>query len=333
MLSKMEVGEIRESVKNEQTINTYAVTPTGRVVVTRGTDLWQSDTPSVPWVKKTLSDYFAGQKVINYDALTQTEKFPLKSIATHVVLPSGAEIITAEDRIWQRTSTTVKEWKTLSLIDYFTNHTVGNAQPDKPEEQLPTARWETHAVSQTEKEVISLDGNVWVRNNQQETTWKLYSKEEYVSGPKPDVVENTSQPPVYNSSELKQTGTVQTDVDTNVPPATSWNAHVFTPQGEELIIVDDTVWKKSSTAPWTKASLSTLFTGVNAPTIGKKEKKENEPAEEDAFSALSDQLLEELRKFFRPELLNRFDEISVFRPLTAVHMLKIVEYRMKLKKN
>lgn len=34
-------------------------------------------------------------------------------------------------------------------------------------------------------------------------------------------------------------------------------------------------------------------------------------------------LLSELQKFFKPELLNRFDEIIVFKPLTEEHMLKI----------
>ncbi len=38
------------------------------------------------------------------------------------------------------------------------------------------------------------------------------------------------------------------------------------------------------------------------------------------FSELSGMLADELHKFFRPELLNRFDEIVVFKPLQAKHM-------------
>lgn len=49
----------------------------------------------------------------------------------------------------------------------------------------------------------------------------------------------------------------------------------------------------------------------------------------DAFTKLSEKLFGELRKFFSPELLNRFDEIIIFRPLTREHMLKIVDLILK----
>ena len=39
--------------------------------------------------------------------------------------------------------------------------------------------------------------------------------------------------------------------------------------------------------------------------------------------------MEELRKFFRPELLNRFDEVVIFRPLSKENMDKIVELQIK----
>jgi hypothetical protein len=48
------------------------------------------------------------------------------------------------------------------------------------------------------------------------------------------------------------------------------------------------------------------------------------------FVRLTELLLEELRKFFRPELLNRFDEIIVFKPLSPQHMLKIVNLQLNL---
>lgn len=48
------------------------------------------------------------------------------------------------------------------------------------------------------------------------------------------------------------------------------------------------------------------------------------------FSAMAGKLMEELRKFFRPELLNRFDEIVVFEPLTPANMLKIVDLQLKM---
>ena len=37
----------------------------------------------------------------------------------------------------------------------------------------------------------------------------------------------------------------------------------------------------------------------------------------------------ELHKFFRPELINRFDEVIMFEPLRFVHMKRIVEIKLK----
>jgi len=46
------------------------------------------------------------------------------------------------------------------------------------------------------------------------------------------------------------------------------------------------------------------------------------------FIQLAVKLLEELKKFFRPEMLNRFDEVVVFRPLTGEILLKITELQV-----
>ncbi len=46
------------------------------------------------------------------------------------------------------------------------------------------------------------------------------------------------------------------------------------------------------------------------------------------FAALSERLLAELRNFFRPELLNRFDEIIIFKPLAYQDMIKIVDLQV-----
>ena len=39
--------------------------------------------------------------------------------------------------------------------------------------------------------------------------------------------------------------------------------------------------------------------------------------------------MDELRKFFRPELINCFDEVIIFEPLKYKHMMKIAELQMK----
>ncbi|MEI6326677.1 MAG: ATP-dependent Clp protease ATP-binding subunit [Candidatus Roizmanbacteria bacterium] len=47
------------------------------------------------------------------------------------------------------------------------------------------------------------------------------------------------------------------------------------------------------------------------------------------YTALKEMVMGELRKFFRPELINRFDEVVVFEPLQFKHMKKIVELQLK----
>ncbi|MCR4263788.1 MAG: AAA family ATPase [Candidatus Roizmanbacteria bacterium] len=367
LIDEMQVGELHVPKKDEHTVGTYVVTPTGRMIVTRGKEFWQLEqtkqTPPAAWTKKPISDYFAGQKLVEYDALSQNQKFPAESFDTHVVLPSGAEILTVDDRIWQRTSTTAKEWKTQSLIDYFKGHSVSNAEPDKPEQQLPTAQWETHAVSPAEKEVLSLGDRVWVRDGQQGTVWKTFTKEEYLKpaeAPVPDKIQtqpepdkktspDAQQPPVYSSSELPKTETAsqpnksaatlpgapdarkeKPDQAVEMPSVKAWDSHLFTPAGDEMIVVGSAVWQRKPNQPWQKQELSAVLSGQNTPVVMKKD----EPSKEDAafeskFMMLTEQLLEELRKFFKPELLNRFDEVIVFRPLTAQHMLAIVELQIE----
>lgn len=48
-----------------------------------------------------------------------------------------------------------------------------------------------------------------------------------------------------------------------------------------------------------------------------------------AYNGLKELVMGELRKFFRPELINRFDEVIVFEPLMLKHMKKIVELQFK----
>jgi len=44
---------------------------------------------------------------------------------------------------------------------------------------------------------------------------------------------------------------------------------------------------------------------------------------------IKDRVSSELRKFFRPELLNRFDEVIIFEPLKFVQMMQIVRLQLK----
>lgn len=56
-----------------------------------------------------------------------------------------------------------------------------------------------------------------------------------------------------------------------------------------------------------------------------EESAKNEPDQEKMFSELTKTLVDELHKFFRPELLNRFDELVVFKPLQKKDMAQIAK--------
>jgi ATP-dependent Clp protease ATP-binding subunit ClpB len=50
---------------------------------------------------------------------------------------------------------------------------------------------------------------------------------------------------------------------------------------------------------------------------------------EDGREALRDVMVERLREFFRPEFLNRVDEVLVFGPLSKLHLAKIVQIQLR----
>lgn len=317
MLKESEVGPLVMKAKTS-TVNTYTITPTGREIATLGnfifekeskkqqqsdviTPLEQSQTDpkdalKPKWIKKPLTEYFAGQKLLGADILNPQEKFPMKQFDTHVVSPSGEEQITLGGRIWKRRSTTSKEWESMNLVDYLKDHQVANAQPDHPEEQLPTAKWETHAISPQEEETITLGDRLWMRPNLQTKEWQVKNIKDYAQGQNLD----------------------------------SWKIHLFKPTGEEMIVSGSDVLVKTAPNQWQKKPLTQVITGENAPVSeATKEEKAAQTESEEKFAALTEKLMEELRKFFRPELLNRFDEIIVFKPLSASHMLAIVDLQFK----
>ncbi|MEW6741990.1 MAG: ATP-dependent Clp protease ATP-binding subunit [Planctomycetota bacterium] len=52
-------------------------------------------------------------------------------------------------------------------------------------------------------------------------------------------------------------------------------------------------------------------------------------SEEAKFEKMREQLMAEVEKFFRPEFINRLDEVIVFRPLTELDMRSILDIQMK----
>jgi ATP-dependent Clp protease ATP-binding subunit ClpC len=59
--------------------------------------------------------------------------------------------------------------------------------------------------------------------------------------------------------------------------------------------------------------------------IGLRRDKQTDPEDPRAYEAMRNRILEEMKKLFRPEFLNRVDEIIVFRPLTRNEILQIVD--------
>ena len=128
-------------------------------------------------------------------------------------------------------------------------------------------------------------------------------------------------------------------------PTEKWDIHLFTPDGKELIIVGGRVWfrNKAEDKEWQTQSLSQYFSNAKVKNASpnnfddqlpvgqeiEKQKEKAQSAEDEKFAEMAEKLLEELRKFFKPEILNRFDEIMVFRPLLGKHMVKIVDLQLK----
>ena len=83
---------------------------------------------------------------------------------------------------------------------------------------------------------------------------------------------------------------------------------------------------------------SNLGTKLIQDELMKKKSKDAEPAQKtkaedekdkNKFKGIKDKVMVELTKFFKPELINRFDEVIVFEPLRFQDMVEIVKLQMK----
>jgi ATP-dependent Clp protease ATP-binding subunit ClpC len=322
--------------------DTYAISPVGMLMITLKDRYWilppasakgsqddaekkdkkdkdkkgnkkQKESPPSGWQTGLLKEFFAGHKVSNAQPGDLSQELPEGGFDTHVILPSGEEWITAGGRYWMRTSQIAKEWRTGSLIELFAGHEVVNAAVDDPSEQLPTARLSTNAVTQQEAQIITFGNRYWMRKTPHDTTW--------------------------------ETGLLRDYVKTDQIPTEKWDNHLFFPDGSELVIVSNQYWKreKGEDSAWQNGDLAELFTDRTVANADPDDLSQQLPLgehlseqqqkgaleSEEKFAEVADKLIEELKKFFRPELLNRFDEILVFRPLTQEHMLAIVDLQIK----
>jgi len=306
-------------------VSTYVFTPRGRELLTIGNKYFERDT-TTPWAHHFITEYFAGQKAegamkptqllksakpIKEDQPQSTDKkdtlvpksFPTFGYDTHAISPKGAEVITKGNTVFTRNATTAKIWNVSNLIDYFQDNVVVNALPDAPDEQLPTIRIKTYAFSADGMEIITYKDRYW-RRKEGTTDWETGLLQEYFA---PD-----------NS-------------DTKRYPITHWDIHTFSPTGHEIIISAGDVWYRDSVKQaWAKQPLNKYF-GADFPLEqeGKEKDKVEQQIDSKKYQAIKDKVMNELLKFFRPELVNRFDEVIVFEPLKYGQMLQIAKLQLK----
>ncbi len=347
-----------EMLKNGKTeieeppmLSTYTFSPRGREILSIGTKYFERDIkitapkeePADKTGKKTdvktkkqaqtesdwkngmLLDYFAGQELEKADesasdkAVDDKEKidFPVQGFDTHAISSKGVEMVSKGSMIFVRTSTTAKTWKPITLIELFKDHVVINALPDAPDEQLPTVRLKTHAFTPDETEVITYKDRYWKRKEEAKDWETGYLKDYFLDQ---NVAEETSDPKKQNGESEKQAF-----------PTTHWDIHTFSPTGKEIIIVGEKIWYRNvAEKAWKTKTLKEYF-GTDFPLDKEimEKKKVDEEVDKKKYGVVKDKVMGELRKFFRPELINRFDEVIVFEPLRFIHMMSIVKLQLK----
>lgn len=310
-----------ELVKNGKTeieeppaLSTYVYSPRGRVILTIGPKYFERDSGAEgsSWKKAMLLDYFSGQKVEAEEKVAEASgkkrsEFPTLGFDTHAISADGVEVVTRGSSVFTRTATTAKVWKETSLIEYFKDAVVINALPDAPDEQLPTVKLKTHAFTSDDNEMVTYKDRYWTRKKGVNDWQTGYLKDYFVGQ------------------------TVQAEKGEGSLPTAYWDIHTFSPAGEELVIVGEKAWeRKTSEKAWKEMSVKDHF-GKDFPLEEEISEKNKVEAEMDKkqYGVIRDKVMAELRTFFKPELINRFDEVIVFEPLKFVHMMQIVELQLK----
>src|SRR3989339_1860278 len=299
----------KTEVEEPPMLSTYAFSPRGREILTIGTKVFEKEGEAGTWAEKMLLDYFAGQEVTSQpkegedQSKQEKAEFPIHGFDTQAMAGNGVEMLTKAGNVFYRSSTTAKKWDKSTLIEYFKNGIVINALPDAPDEQLPTASLKTHAFSPDEQELVTFKDRFWRR--------KMNSND-------------------WQTGFLKDYFTDQTIEKGNFP-TTYWDIHTFSPSGKEIVVVGEVVWfKNQGETKWTMQRVDEYF-GKDFPLQKQVEEKLkiDDEIEKKKFGLLKEKVMTELHKFFRPELINRFDEVIIFEPLRFIHMKRIVEIQLK----
>lgn len=297
----------KTEVEEPPVLSTYTFSPRGREILSIGAKYFEREQKK-SWEEGMLLDYFAGQEV-------EKANFPVQGFDTHAMSSKGVEMMTKGNMVFLRTSTTAKTWKATTLIDLFKDHVVINALPDAPDEQLPTVKLKTHAYTPDEREMITYKDRYW-RRKEKANDWETGYLKDYFAG----------QEVIKESASAKATADEEKTF-----PITHWDVHAFSPAGLELIIVGENIWYRNAGEKTWKTNTLKKYFGDDFPLekVIEEKRKVDEELDTKKYGLVKDTVMSELRKFFRPELINRFDEVIIFEPLRFIHMIAIVKLQLK----
>lgn len=310
----------KTEVEEPSTITSYTFSPRGREILTIGSKMLEKsfddaqDKGKAKWTERALLDYFAGQEVkaaavapvegeMAPTPTTEKYELPMHGFDTQAMSSTGIEMITKAGDVFFKTSTTAKTWEHSNLIAYFKEGVVINALPDAPDEQLPTAALKTHTFTPDEQEVVTFKDRFW-RRKLNTNDWQTGFLKDYL---------------------------VDQTADKGQLPIAYWDIHTFSPAGLEVIAVDGNVWTKAQgETVWKTKSINEYF-GPDLPLDQHVEEKQKIDSEihKKQFNSLKEKVMAEVMRFFRPELVNRFDETIMFEPLRFEHMTRIAKIQLK----
>lgn len=251
------------------------------------------------WGQNTMEGYFANQTVAPSDPNQSGEvDFPSMGYDTHAVSPQGVEMITKDNILYFRDNPQSQEWKAQTLATYFNGHQVVNGDPTNQDQQLPVTTIYTHAFLSDGEEIFTFRDRFWRRTGDSKE-WQTGFLKDYF---------------------LDQT------IDRGSFPIDAWNIHTVTPQKREIIISGDSmVYRDAGQSNWKREEVKKYF----GEEILSSAEDAGDEMDDAKYNKIKDVVMAELLKFFRPELVNRFDAAIVFEPLRLKHVMQIARLNLK----
>lgn len=318
--------------------DTHVMNPQGVEIISVGDRLYiRTSTTAKVWTTKTLIDYFKDNVVINALPDAPEQQLPTARLKTHAFSPQEQEIVTYSNRFWRRKGGDTN-WETGELKDYFTDQTLAQTQNQDLKQSQPVqntpqsaktdgADGKPDAGSMTNEQGAKPDS---IKTNGQKLQDDALTASQTDTKQGKDSVDTKQTTPSENTQKTPDESKAQKK-EPAAFPTNYWDIHGFTPEGGEYIIVGDTMWSRDAQSTvWNVMPLTEHF-DKNFPLekeIEEKEKIENELAR-NQYNKIKSKVMDELGKFFRPELINRFDEVIIFEPLRYKHMLAIAELQLK----